>query len=386
LAKDFADATRAYTAWLGQFLALDAAGLEEKRRRMAHPRHSAFPFLRGTFYRWRHHLGAAGKGVREAPVLLAVGDVHLENFGTWRDAEGRLVWGLNDLDEAAPLPFASDLVRLATSLTLVRADAGAAAPMPDPEAAAEAILDGYHAGIEAGGAPIVLEADAAHAPIRDAAMRGFDPDTAWRKLRSDGEAGHAPDLALAHLLLTALPAGTVPTEFRRAQKGLGSLGRARWRVLGTWNGGPVAREAKATAPSAVLMPERPASRIAMHRRLAAEARRAPDPGFLLTERWSIRRLSPEARKLELEDLAPGCGGDASAGQLALLRAMGAELANLHGGTATDPAAILDWLAARKRRWLHRAAALAAERVLEDHAAFLRDPAVVAEMPRGRAAA
>src|SRR5205823_13444764 len=39
------------------------------------------------------------------------GDAHLENFGTWRDAEGRLVWGVNDLDEAATLPFAADLVR-----------------------------------------------------------------------------------------------------------------------------------------------------------------------------------------------------------------------------------------------------------------------------------
>jgi len=36
--------------------------------------------------------------------VLAVGDLHVENFGTWRDAEGRLIWGVNDFDEAWRLP------------------------------------------------------------------------------------------------------------------------------------------------------------------------------------------------------------------------------------------------------------------------------------------
>ena len=50
--------------------------------------------------------------------MLAVGDIHVENFGTWRDAEGRLVWGVNDFDEAARMPYAIDIVRLATSAVL----------------------------------------------------------------------------------------------------------------------------------------------------------------------------------------------------------------------------------------------------------------------------
>ncbi len=32
--------------------------------------------------------------------VLAVGDLHVNSFGTWRDAEGRLCWGLDDFDEA----------------------------------------------------------------------------------------------------------------------------------------------------------------------------------------------------------------------------------------------------------------------------------------------
>ena len=36
--------------------------------------------------------------------------------GTWRDTEGRLIWGVNDFDEVARMPYAVDLVRLVTSL------------------------------------------------------------------------------------------------------------------------------------------------------------------------------------------------------------------------------------------------------------------------------
>ena len=53
-------------------------------------------------------------------AVLAVGDIHLENFGTWRDADGRLVWGVNDFDEAAEMPYVLDLIRLATSALVAR--------------------------------------------------------------------------------------------------------------------------------------------------------------------------------------------------------------------------------------------------------------------------
>ena len=55
---------------------------------------------------------------RDEDVLLAVGDLHVENFGVWRDSHQRLVWGVNDFDDACELPFTSDLVRLATSAML----------------------------------------------------------------------------------------------------------------------------------------------------------------------------------------------------------------------------------------------------------------------------
>ena len=58
-----------------------------------------FPFLRATFYRWAQTWPEVSPETFAAPVALAVGDLHVENFGTWRDVEGRLIWGVNDFDE-----------------------------------------------------------------------------------------------------------------------------------------------------------------------------------------------------------------------------------------------------------------------------------------------
>ena len=53
----------------------------------------------------------------KGPQLLAVGDLHVENFGTWRDAEARVVWGINDVDEAHVAAWPNDLVRLIRATT-----------------------------------------------------------------------------------------------------------------------------------------------------------------------------------------------------------------------------------------------------------------------------
>ena len=75
----------------------------------------ALSFLCATFYRWAQLFPALCAKLARAPKVLGIGDLHVENYGTWRDAEGRLVWGINDFDEACPLPYTNDLVRLATS-------------------------------------------------------------------------------------------------------------------------------------------------------------------------------------------------------------------------------------------------------------------------------
>ena len=105
-------ATHRFEEWLGRHTPLVKADLRLKHDRMAD---AVFPFLRATFYRWMQIWPEVCPDLAKAPRVLAVGDLHVENFGTWRDIEGRLVWGVNDFDEAAVLPYTIDLVRLATS-------------------------------------------------------------------------------------------------------------------------------------------------------------------------------------------------------------------------------------------------------------------------------
>jgi uncharacterized protein (DUF2252 family) len=147
----FEAATQAYLAWMARFCSLDEHGLKLKQAKM---RDSPFAFLRSTFYRWSHHFTAVPDEVRSAPSFLIVGDIHLENFGTWRDREGRLVWGINDFDEAAELPVTSDLVRLATSAVL---EARREAFQLTALEAADTILEGYWAHLKFGPDPFILE-------------------------------------------------------------------------------------------------------------------------------------------------------------------------------------------------------------------------------------
>src|SRR5689334_10904584 len=89
-----------YENWLrhqldGEIVEKDIAYKHDKMRE------SVFAFLRATYWRWAETALEICPDAAASPKLLAVGDIHLENFGTWRDADGRLIWGVNDFDEAA---------------------------------------------------------------------------------------------------------------------------------------------------------------------------------------------------------------------------------------------------------------------------------------------
>ncbi|MGW7369204.1 DUF2252 domain-containing protein [Streptomyces sp. NPDC054841] len=132
----------------GELLAADPAAFRVKFRKMAA---SAFAFYRGTaslFYAdlEREHAGneAGWGGGNEAgwgggnepgwgggnehrgPYLdertsrvWIHGDLHAENFGTYMDANGRLIFNVNDFDEAYVGPFTWDVKRLSASLALI---------------------------------------------------------------------------------------------------------------------------------------------------------------------------------------------------------------------------------------------------------------------------
>jgi uncharacterized protein (DUF2252 family) len=104
-----------YEDWLRGECDLVKENLKRKNVRM---RRNSFVFLRSTYLRWARSIEEICPALFAAPSVLAVGDIHVENFGTWRDADGRLVWGVNDFDEAAVMPFTLDLPRPATSVTV----------------------------------------------------------------------------------------------------------------------------------------------------------------------------------------------------------------------------------------------------------------------------
>ncbi|MDT9681519.1 DUF2252 domain-containing protein [Streptomyces sp. TRM76323] len=105
----------------GELLAADPAAFRVKFRKMAH---SAFAFYRGAaclFYAdldGEEREGGPYLDERTGRVWIH-GDLHAENFGTYMDANGRLVFNVNDFDEAYVGPFTWDLKRLVASLALL---------------------------------------------------------------------------------------------------------------------------------------------------------------------------------------------------------------------------------------------------------------------------
>jgi len=322
-------------------------------------RESAFVFLRATFYRWMQLWPEHCPSLEEAPRVLGVGDLHLENFGTWRDVDGRLIWGVNDVDEACRLPYTLDVVRLATSALLAIREGHLATT---GRSACDAILEGYASSVDRGGKPFVIEDK--HSWLRSAALaRAGNPERYWSKLTSLPPAkGDLPRKKLK----AQLPNPDAPCTFVRRVAGVGSLGRERIVALATDDDGkPVAREAKALSPSAASW-----ARGDTHPRvhvgdLLRDAVRVPDPSFVVSGRWMIRRLAPDCARIELGDLP------AERDELKLLHAMGWETANVHLGSKRRK--IAKHLALQERRWLEHAAEEMASATTEDFRAWAATP-------------
>src|ERR1043165_1102689 len=137
-----------YERWLrGHVDDVVEKDIATKHKKMAE---GAFQFLRATYWRWAETIYRVCRDLKDAPHVLAVGDVHVENFGTWRDAEGRLVWGVNDYDEAAKMPYVLDIVRLAASAVLAKVPGITSAEI------CASIAEGYANGLKAPG-PLVLD-------------------------------------------------------------------------------------------------------------------------------------------------------------------------------------------------------------------------------------
>ncbi len=343
-------ATADFEHWLAGQLPIIRQDLALKHQHMAE---AAFPFFRATFYRWLQVWPELCADLVEAPPVLGVGDLHIENFGTWRDQEGRLIWGVNDLDEAWPAPYTLDLVRLTTSVYVA---IGEEHLRLAKRVAAEAIEEGYRDALAAGGKAFILAED--HRWLRLLALGKLrDPVQFWNKLEHLPPYTAKPPEDVRTLLESTFPSAPQEYLLKRRIAGLGSLGHPRILALSRWRGAFIAREAKAIRPSAWVWARKASSMEIYCEKLVQRSIRVPDPFVRFHGRWVVRRLAPDCSRIELASLAK------DRDEARLLYSMGWETANMHFATPQATAKLQHDLASRRGRWLHKAskAMLAATR-------------------------
>src|SRR3712207_2671269 len=108
------------TREFGDLMAQDPAAFRRKFRKMAA---SPFAFYRGSaslFYADQTGAYRDDRFLDERTSRVWIhGDLHAENFGTYMNSSGQLVFNVNDFDEAYVGPFSWDLKRFAASVALI---------------------------------------------------------------------------------------------------------------------------------------------------------------------------------------------------------------------------------------------------------------------------
>src|SRR4029077_15514743 len=141
--------------------------------------------------------------------------------------------------------------------------------------------------------------------------------------------------------------------------GLGSLGRERYVGIAECQGGKIAREAKALAPSASVWARGAKVRHIWYEEILDRAVRSVDPFVRVKGRWIVRRLAPDCSRVELASMPK------ARDESRLLQSMGFETANVHLAKRKAAKSILNDLRKRPHLWLHHAALGMAEATTRD---------------------
>jgi uncharacterized protein (DUF2252 family) len=291
------------------------------RRKFAMLRRDPYAFLRGTCHLYYATLPRDAT-LAAAPAVLACGDLHLENFGTYKGDNRLVYFDLNDFDEAALAPCTLELVRFAASVRI----AAAHLKLASPQAAklCRTFVDAYRAAI-ADGKPRWIERATAEGMVKDLLhaleqrkrVAMLDKRTtrgnAGRRLRIDGE--HALEIApaerrrVAALLkrfaaTTAEPAFYRVLDVARRVAGNGSLGVERYVLLVEGRGSPADNyllDLKLAIPSALA----PAARVRQPK-WASEAARVVAFQRIVQAIYPARlaTISDGARSYVLKELQP----------------------------------------------------------------------------------
>lgn len=327
---DIVQTTLAYEKFLQKNIPLLKDDLALKHAKMSESR---FAFLRATYYRWAQLFPSVLSNLNNAPKIVSIGDLHLENFGTYRDRNERLVWGVNDFDELSNLPYTNDLTRLATSATIAIQEGRLELK---PKAACRSILKGYKDRIKSGKRlPFVL-GNKDHRFLRkwerDAKRNS---ESWWREIASlptiSFDALPQSAIALLEKVGIAEPQGV---DLRRRTAGLGSLAHRRIVAINfrkmdekrklPWSSEAVAFELKELGPAATDWIGGGGTTNWKKHELDYIYDLGPgDPSLHVEGSWLIRRIAPDCTRIELTRLPT------KREEKHLLYCTGAETANIH---------------------------------------------------------
>ena len=342
----------------------DPARLAIKYRAM---RESPFAFLRATCHLFYRPLSDE-RWLSRAPAAWLCGDLHLENFGSYKGDNRLAYFDLNDFDEAVIGPCTLDLVRLQASILVAsessQGDRQAAIRLCNTFVAA-------YADAVALGKPFWIERDNAAGRVRQlldglrerARPRFLDTRTirkaGQRQLRIDGRKAlpaSQDERERVGTLVRRIAAKEGRPEFfevldvARRIAGLGSLGVERYIVLVRGKGSPDGNyllDLKQALPSTLparLVAAQPSWRSEAHRVVASMHRmQAVSMAFLRPiqqgkSSYVLRGLQPAGDRIDFGAIHP-----AQDGAEGVIRTMGELVAwaqlrsSGHAGSATADA-------------------------------------------------
>ena len=260
-----------------QFILDDNRGRDPERLnvKLAAIRANPFAFFRGTaplFYRTL----VLDRALLSSPMVLACGDLHLENFGSYKGDNRLVYFDVNDFDESCVAPVVFDLVRFLTSILV------AAKPLKISGTTASKMVASFIATYAANvisTKPRWIERSIATGPVKkllqslkgrhrcDLIKQRTQRRAGKIRLLIDGEktlAVTARDRARAESILAAFastqasPAFFAPIDVARRIAGNGSLGLERYVALVRGDGniggntdGQYLIDIKAASPSAL---------------------------------------------------------------------------------------------------------------------------------------
>lgn len=317
---------------------LDVIGLIVENNRGRDPRllarkfdaiaESPFDFLRATAV--IGHAALARDTVPDSPLAWVTGDLHVENFGTYKAANGLVYFDLNDFDEAARLPVAVDLVRLLASM-IAAGEANGLTRETSRELLgavlariAEVLSCGKALWVErelASGRVQAHIEEAGGGRRRDLFKKMTTRTDEGRRLKCDGKRLLAFDDAAQRTAITQAvealarqrgePVEILDIALRVAGKG--ALGRPRFALLarGTSDPTKILLDLKSAAPSSAAARfglTQPAFASEAHRIVAIEERcQVMTPEWLSAclvgeTSYLLRILQPAADKIEIDEL------------------------------------------------------------------------------------